>query len=389
VEETVHPVDKPGMKKIIAICYVDVGSSWGPAVHFLEVWNRIDKGGKYEVEAYACCDMKKPYIDSPCIRHLFRTGNTPVGRVLVKIVLDVFLFFRLLAAPRTIVYIRWAQYCILAALACRLKGHITLFEMNGLGREDCISADYSLLRRWQFYVSEAICLRDKAAHIVAVSNAIERSVKKAHGSLHTVTIPNGCKPSLNEINRRERPQRANFTVAYVGTFTPWDGHMLLPVVARIYLELNVPVKMQLAGLRLERSSIYKDVTGMPCFDYRGNVEYAALDAFYRTADAGIALYEFERHRTVELSSLKLFEYFACRLPILTTAVPGTEFVEDLRIGMRLREEEMGDPEKLKKRLNEFYTGFSRYVEAYSACPPARTWQNVADETAAYLDGNCT
>jgi|GEM_PF-6332238 glycosyltransferase involved in cell wall biosynthesis len=376
------------MKKIIAICYVDVGSSWGPAVHFLEVWNRIHDAGKYAVEAYACCDTKKPYIGSPCIKLLLKTGNNSAGRVLSKIMLDVFLFFRLLAAHRTIVYIRWAQYCIFTALACRFKRHITLFEMNGLSREDCKSARSSHLRRWNYYASEFICLGDKAAHVVAVSKAIERSVKTAYCSSHTVTIANGCKPSLNEINRAARPNHNEFIIAYVGTFTPWDGHRLLPAVARMFTELNVPVKMQLAGLRLDRSSIYKDVKNLAYFDYRGNVEYAALDAFYATADCGIALYEFERHRTVELSSLKLFEYFACRLPILTTAVPGTEFVEDLRIGVRLQEAEMNDQRKLKNRLNDFYSGFARYVEAYSACPPARTWQDVADETTRYIDGIC-
>jgi glycosyltransferase involved in cell wall biosynthesis len=383
VEEKVQDV-----KRIIAISFTDVGLSWGPAVHFLEVWNRIHASGKFLVEAYACCDANKPYIESPCIRMLAKSGNTAVGRFVSKVALDLFLFFRLLMTPRTMVYMRWSQYCIFSAVSCRVRGHTVFFEMNGLAREDCTSAGSSIFRRIHFHISEFVCLRNRKARIIAVSRAIEESMGSRYKVTGTVTIPNGCKPSLNAIRRLPRTHGREFTLAYVGTFTPWDGHMLLPRVARIYGELGIPFLISIAGLRLERSAIYKDVSTMDCFRYEGNVEYMRLDEFYSKADAGIALYEFERHKTVELSSLKLLEYFAFGLPIITTAVPGTEFVDRHGVGMRLGKEDVDNDESFRARIVEFYYRRGEFAEAYQKAPPARTWDDVALEITEYVNGCC-
>src|SRR5271157_5312428 len=113
------------MKTIVAINFSDVGTSWGPAIHFLEVWNRVHAMGRYRVLAYACCEKQQPCMESPCIQMLFRTGSSSIGRFTIKFLMDLFLFLKLLVARQSIVYIRWSQYCLLTALACRLRHHHT------------------------------------------------------------------------------------------------------------------------------------------------------------------------------------------------------------------------------------------------------------------------
>jgi len=371
------------MQKVIAISYSDVGKSWGPAIHFLEVWNAIYNKEIFCVEAFACCDKERPYVDSPCIKKLFKTGNSSLGRVTSKILFDIYLFIYLLRIQRTVVYIRWAQYCILTAYACKIKKHFVVYELNGLNREDCKSAGSSIFRRLHYYAAEYACFHGGNARIVAVSKAIEASVVSEHSVASSITISNGCKSTLNSMAKTSVNQNC-FVLAYVGTFTSWDGHLLLPKVASAFRELQIPIQVKLAGPGFERSRIYDESTALGCFSYMGNVEYSRLDEFYSSSDAGVALYEYERHKTVEISSLKLLEYRACRLPILTTAVPGTEFVDENAIGLRLTPQELNDPQLLKNRLGEFYSKRSSYEKAYERCAPARTWDDVAQDTIGYI-----
>ncbi|MFO1496838.1 MAG: glycosyltransferase [Verrucomicrobiota bacterium] len=73
--------------------------------------------------------------------------------------------------------------------------------------------------------------------------------------------------------------------------------------------------------------------------FRGWVPYAELPSQYQQADAAFVLYEFDRHRTVGLSSLKTLEYAASGLPIFSTRAKGQEFIEANGYGYLVAEEE--------------------------------------------------
>ena len=78
--------------KIHTITFVDISYSWGPAIHFVELWNEYTSLSNAEVISYAVLEKNhSPYTKLEYELKAFRITNTKtnIRRRFAKIVFDI------------------------------------------------------------------------------------------------------------------------------------------------------------------------------------------------------------------------------------------------------------------------------------------------------------
>ncbi|MFO1496839.1 MAG: glycosyltransferase family 4 protein [Verrucomicrobiota bacterium] len=194
--------------KLLTITYSDLGLAWGPAVHYLELWNSVAvQDSSVEIEGWCCSWTGKPPLMPP--RFQLHTLRLPPFLRARQLWADLNFAGRLLLAKRpTILYVRAAsfQVALRAAMLAR-RFPVLVVEMNGLAVEDEVSAKSSRFILWAKSLSERALLK-RCQLAICVSNQIAKSVSTRIGC-PTVVIKNGVgrqfKPAGSELGT-VRPQ---------------------------------------------------------------------------------------------------------------------------------------------------------------------------------------
>jgi glycosyltransferase involved in cell wall biosynthesis len=360
--------------KIITITYNDLGISYGPAIHFLELWNSVSAiGAGVEVEGLSpSWTARRPILAA---RFKLRQVRVPNVGTIRQVIYDWRVALRLLwqAAATDVIYLRLSQFHFFTTLVLKFKKNVTFLEVNGLLVDDAISANRGALFK-SFVQWQERALMRRADGIVSVSKGISDVIRQAYrpaGAL--ITLRNGVgEQFFDDLPSRRSNATGRPKVIYVGTFTPWDGAERLMDLAQAFPGVDFLLVGDGPGrLRLQRNA-------PPNVSFEGQVSYPELPRYYSQADAGVVLYEVKRHQRVELSSLKTLEYVASGLPVFSTNVPGQEFVAQLGCGVLASEEQL-------------FADFQSFLgllpvlraKAQSAREEVRrrySWENVADLT---------
>jgi glycosyltransferase involved in cell wall biosynthesis len=354
----------------MTVTYNDLGISWGPAVHFLELWNevvRTDHG--LEVTGYApSWTGRKPIVDP-----LFdlRLTKVPDIRVLRQIVWDAIVAVRILRTRPEVAYIRASYFHLFSLLALLLVPSIVACEINGSATHDSISSRSGFIRRKIAEAGETLLLR-RSSVVFSVTDQLLKYCRSVNPLAAHVHVDNGVARAFFDVHR-EPADAVKFI--YVGTFTPWDGAEKIIEIARLRPDLT----FRMVGDGDRRAELERDAPEN--IEFRGWAEYSQLPREYAECNAGIVLYEEERHRHTSISSLKTREYLAAGLPIFSTRVTGQEFIEECGFGLLTS----GDVEH---DLDTFIKNHARYSSnlAEAAAERFRTnsWAAVAVKTVACL-----
>jgi glycosyltransferase involved in cell wall biosynthesis len=117
-------------------------------------------------------------------------------------------------------------------------------------------------------------------------------------------------------------------------------------------------------------------------EFTGWVEYSRLPDEYKRCNAGIALYEVERHRHTSLSSMKTREYLAAGLPVYGTKVGGQEFIAEQGYGLLTTGE-------IERDIQAFLDRHAQYRRTLAAAASdlfeRHSWASVAKTTARCLE----
>ena len=319
------------MKRILTISSNDQGISWGPAVHFLELWNAFAGrfGGRYRIIGLVPSWTGLPSI-KPSVFKLLQVRVPNVG-MLRQVVFDLAAAIRIVLSRNALVYVRLSSFHLFVIAALAIAGRPFCLEMNGISSSDSESAGrpawYKLWTRMQ----ERSLIR-KASVVLAVSKSIADYALEV-GARGVQVVPNSVNPDLYLIGQKP-VIGPRVRIIYVGTFTSWDGSERIPDLARSFPQ----VEFVMIGDGSRRRVI--EGRSPPNVIYTGAVPYLELGKHYAGADAGVVLYERERHSKVELSSLKVLEYLAAGLPIFSTNVPGQEFIATHAIGRLARGDDL-------------------------------------------------
>lgn len=370
--------------KIVTITYNDLGISWGPAIHFLELWNSVASlHPEIDVEGLAPTWTAR----SPILRSRFRLAQIRVPNISKsrQVIYDLKIAARLLfRATSDVVYIRLSQFHLFSTLTLRLRRNPVFLELNGLLVDDAVSAKRSGFFR-RFVRWQERTLVHRARGIIAVSQGITDAIlTNYHPAGRVITLKNGVglnffiDPADHNAEPGRPPTSRRPAVLYVGTFTPWDGAMRIVELARRFPQVDFHFVGDGPALKAVQAQATANMS------FFGRADYADLPRFYRSADAGIVLYETKRHQRVHLSSLKTLEYLASGLPVFTTNVPGQEYVADLGCGVLAGED----------TLIEDFSAFLRKLPDYrrtaestrAAIRRDYSWENVAHKTVAFVRG---
>ena len=357
--------------KILTITSNDLGISWGPAIHYLELWNEYSAllGAPSVVGLAPSWTGNEPIIAPKFNLKQVKVPNIGKFR---QIIFDFVAFWYLVIFGRQfqLIYVRASHWHLLQILYLKLSGKQFLIELNGLAKDDSISA------RKINWVMHLVCWQERwfcenANQIICVSNGIERTVRREYAVKgKTITIRNGVASQFFLSGRMTVSEVK--TIIYVGTFTPWDGAEKIKDIAVAHPEID----FLMVGDGPGRVSVQK---GAPSnMTFTGMVNYADLPNLYASADAAIVIYEFERHRNVELSSIKTLEYLASRLPVFSTDVPGQGVINNLGFGYLVRE-----GESLIGGFERFLSRFSDYKETLLRAEGLEStigWRRTAMET---------
>ena len=375
--------------RIYTITFVDLSYSWGPAVHVMELWNEYASISRKQVIGYGVLERNsKPYTDPLFdLRTLrLRGRKKPIYRRIRKVLFDLCLAIMFLFHRRTIVYFRQTALGLFLAFSLHMRRHQAIIEMNGLAKEDNINSLHKANRFVLIYSSfiEWLYMKIPGVVIISVADEISKTIQKRYRVKRTYTVKNGCSPKLIDIYKSKTHSDV-FNIGFLGTFTPWDGHEKTVDLYEEVKKIQKKVVFHIAGPDVKKTIIYKKQKNNRDFIFYGNIQYSKLKDFYEKLDAAYGFNRIDRSKNVEQSALKLIEYWACKLPILSTAAKGNEFIEKYKIGYLVKEDEMNDKEKFEKSVKRFIELLPEYRKNYKYAPLPRTWRDVAEDTKKILN----
>jgi len=359
------------MKRVITITYNDLGISWGPAIHFLELWNNFAKNNPdITVIGISPSWTKRKCILNPLFNH--HSIKILDVKGIRQIIYDfrVFLYILRYTLNDDIIYIRYSSFHLFTILYLILSNKKFVVEINGLAFEDLTSAHAKKWRIFLFLLQESLILK-KSKLIITVSDGIKNTIRGRYKILNNIfTIRNGISDQFLKQNEIKQQLKS---IIYVGTFTPWDGSYLIPKLAEKFPDIN----FILIGSGLMKNKI--ESLGLTNINCLGEINYSDLPKYYNQVDAALVLYEYERHKNIEVSSIKTLEYFYSKLPIFTTNISGQEFIATYDIGYLI-----GEFEPIEKAFRNFLNNYKVYNENYlnlnSRIFDNYSWKRTAEMT---------
>jgi len=215
------------------------------------------------------------------------------------------------------------------------------------------------LRRYIVAKAEKAMLR-KADLVVCVGDRLA-SLREAETGVGPVVIPNGVDYNLFKKAQEKVPHPP--TLFYMGYVNPWSG-LDIVVESLSGLKKKIPsIRLLVAG-HIDGSYLdhlqerIKELDLEDSFHYLGTLRYHELVAPLRESDIGLAIFKPVKLRRYA-SSLKVIEYMAAGLPVITTS--GTQSEDIVRkhncgIGVEYR------PDKIEDALFGILSDVKRYEE---------------------------
>ncbi len=320
-------------KNILTITYNDPSISWGPAVHYLELWNAFQKqySDIYDIEGICPQWQDGNTIIEPKFK--LHTVKVPNVRIFRQVIFDFYAAVRIITTRNSLIYIRLSHFHIFSIISIFLLRKKTFLELNGIMADDSISAKSPLWYRFMVTFQEKVLLKI-AKGCIAVSEGIEKFAINC-GAKSSICVSNGVSSRFFQVERKKASQqeKSRKRIIYVGTYTPWDGAKYIVELAKMFPDVDF---LMFGDGKLRQNLENKAPANVL---FKGAVSYEKLPSLYESVDAGIVLYEKERNK-MKLSSLKTLEYMASGLPIFTTNVPGQEFISENEIGKTIEIENM-------------------------------------------------
>ena len=241
------------------------------------------------------------------------------------------------------------------------------------------------------WVSDTACRY--AQQVIAVSPQIKEvlvatlSIKPEKIAM----ISNGAntdlfKPMDTNLARRQlNLSGADYFVTFVGMLAAWQGVEYLIRSALYILEECPESKFVIVGdgpMKQGLIKLAKEVGASERVAFTGRVPYDKVPLYINASDICAAPFIRERNERSGVSPLKIYEYGACGKAIVTSRLPGLEFIEQYDTGVLIQPDNakelaraimrlLQNPE-LKKQMGE--NGRKFVVENHS-------WESVAKRVA--------
>ncbi len=195
-------------KRIHAISFVDISYSWGPAIHFVELWNEFSVLSDIEVTGYAVVERNnRPYTKINFkLKYLDLADNQNIiKRRLAKYLYDFYLFITFIFLKPTRVYIRQSKFGLFLVLALFIRRHEVYIEMNGLAKEDNTNSmsKSGYFKRLYCNLMELLYVKLPGVKVISVANKISSTIRRRYSVNNTYSE---VFVALNDINNNDTPE---------------------------------------------------------------------------------------------------------------------------------------------------------------------------------------
>lgn len=211
-------------------------------------------------------------------------------------------------------------------------------ELSNSGKQEVLSfSDYyfSSQTKLKFLIlKKALSFSDK---IIAVTPGIKANLEKSYNipGEKIVVVSNGANTSLfkpldQEICRKELGLDPKyFYICFVGNLAPWQGIEYLVKAAPLILARFPQCRFLIVGdgvMKHELLKLSRELGVENRFIFTGVVAYDRVPFFINASDVCVAPFIVARNAKIGLSPLKLYEYMACKKPVVASDISGVSDV---------------------------------------------------------------
>ncbi len=381
-------------KRILMVGPVDFSMDNAPKVHFSNLAKEFSNLGHkvsciiYSAETKATDtgikNVEIAFTPNPLRGNLlFRVFKY---LILVPVILRIFLRFK-----PTIVYFRFSPPAFLYLLILNL---LKIFSFNFkiiLEFNDWVSEERAIQGERKLKVKLIDFLQLKSIIFADYVRVVTSGIKDKLYSLGAdcskiVVIGNGT--DINHfipMDKREAKKKIGLDpnllyVGFIGIFSVWQGLDNLLISIPEVLRRKKNVRFILVGDGPEMIKIRKKVADFKNKEVilTGIVKYVLTNNYINAFDVGVA--PKRPNITIGYSPLKVRDYAACGVPIVTTKISGLEFVEEKDIGILVSPDDPQDLSKAIIKLIENKALRSKMGRKGRKLAEERfSWKNVAAE----------
>jgi glycosyltransferase involved in cell wall biosynthesis len=294
-----------------------------------------------------------------------------------------------------LVYARAALNGFNAYLVASLARLPCVIEVNGLMRTEIKVGWVGWWRKAAGYIMswfEDMSFR-RCRHLIAVTPEIKEALIADLGLEpgKITVIPNGANIDLfKPMDSKLAKKRIGLTelshlIVFVGHLIAWQGvEYLIRSIPRVVRDCpDATVLIVGEGLIKERLVKLAEQIGISDrVIFTGMIPYDKVPLYINASDICVAPFIREKNEILGVSPLKIYEYAACGKAIVTSRLPGLEFVEKCEMGVLIQPDSAEDLAKaiikllqnpeLSKQMGE--NGRKYIVENHS-------WESVARKVA--------
>ncbi len=164
-------------------------------------------------------------------------------------------------------------------------------------------------------------------------------------------IPNGVDTTLfhpmggldfpPELQASLGIQRDEFAVLFVGNLAPWQGISTLLDSIPLVLEQVPQTRFLIIGDGILRGQLQQKTREMNLQEkilFTGTIPHEQVPGYINLVDVCVSPFVKRRNNRIGLSPLKVYEYLACGKAVVSSRVPGLEFIGEKGVGVLVEPE---------------------------------------------------
>jgi len=324
--------------KILILGNVNLAQNDAQTTHLIELLENFKKIGH---KAIILVPKRGVYYEKiPEIKYV-PIICIPLFRIIInRIIFSFYLFFyRFLLGPEFI-YIRFEENFLEAIVFSKILRVPVFTEINGLPLEEGKLNNRSIFRLFFIRLTFFTYLKF-SNRIVTVTEGIKKELLKKYkvSPSKIKVVPNGANTSLFrpvstlKCRRELRLKEGFFYICFVGNIVYWQGLDYLVKSAPLILKKIPNVKFLIVGdgpTKEDLLRLVKQENLTKNFIFINSVPYRDVPKYINASDICV-LYKIPMKSG--FSPLKLYEYMACKKPVVATDTKGLEIVKENNTGL--------------------------------------------------------
>jgi glycosyltransferase involved in cell wall biosynthesis len=382
---------------------VDFSSDNAPKIHFSNLAKEFSNLG-CDVSCLVYNPIKR-IIDSDTKNFkIIFSPNPLIGnlflRVLKYLLLVPILLWRFFRFKPHIIYFRFSPPAFFYLFVLKLLKFFSFSFKLILEFNSWVPEERKIQGEGRFKVKLIDFLQIKSAFLSDYIRVVAPGIKEkliGYGIdvKKTAVIENGTDIyHFRPINKKEAKKKLGLKpdclyVGFIGNFAVWQGLDYLVKGIPQILKANKNTRFLLIGdgpLMSEiKNAVSKFKEGKAILT--GNIPYIEANLYINAFDIGVAPFIRERNESIGLSPLKIRDYAACGIPVVTTRIRGLEVVEKDSFGILVPPD---DPQALSEAIIKLVKNPNLRSEmgrkGRKIAEEEFSWQNITEQILNMANG---